>query len=57
MPGTGLGRLPFDVAAQGFLTTGNESSLPMLLASNFILNACERAEQYRIVRVQDGVRR
>ena len=51
MPGTGLGRLPFDVAALGFCAVGNESSLPMLLASNFVLNACERAEQYHIVRL------
>jgi len=37
-PGCGLGRLPFEIAKQGFCCQGNEFSFHMLLPMNFILN-------------------
>ncbi|VEU43389.1 unnamed protein product [Pseudo-nitzschia multistriata] len=38
VPGAGVGRLAFDLAAMGYSVQGNEFSLYMLLASDFILN-------------------
>jgi carnosine N-methyltransferase len=38
VPGAGLGRLAFEIANLGFKCEGNEFSLYMLMASNFILN-------------------
>ena len=38
VPGAGLGRLVFETAKRGFSCQGNEFSLYMLFASNFILN-------------------
>ena len=38
VPGSGLGRLPFDICRLGFACQGNEYSMFMLLASNYILN-------------------
>ncbi|CAE6410787.1 unnamed protein product, partial [Rhizoctonia solani] len=38
VPGAGLGRLAWDVAARGFACQGNEFSHYMLLASYFVLN-------------------
>ncbi|XP_021347160.1 carnosine N-methyltransferase-like isoform X2 [Mizuhopecten yessoensis] len=40
IPGAGLGRLALELAKLGFTCQGNEWSLFMLLASNFILNKC-----------------
>lgn len=40
VPGAGLGRLAFEIAKLGFRCQGNEISLFMLFASNFILNKC-----------------
>lgn len=37
-PGSGLGRLPVELAAAGYIAEGNEFSYYMLLASAFILN-------------------
>ncbi|CRG99835.1 N2227-like protein, putative [Plasmodium relictum] len=37
-PGSGLGRLPYEVAKKGYRSQGNEFSYFMLLASNYILN-------------------
>lgn len=37
-PGSGLGRLPYEVAKRGYNSQGNEFSYFMLLASNYILN-------------------
>ncbi|CEM10850.1 unnamed protein product [Vitrella brassicaformis CCMP3155] len=37
-PGSGLGRLPFEVIRKGYACQGNEFSYFMLLGSNFILN-------------------
>ena len=41
LPGAGLGRLAYDVANLGFQSQGNEFSLYMLFASNYILNQCK----------------
>lgn len=38
VPGAGLGRLIYELACQGFYCEGNEFSLFMLIASNFVLN-------------------
>lgn len=40
VPGAGLGRLAWEIAARGYTCQGNEFSLFMLFASNFILNRC-----------------
>ena len=40
VPGAGLGRLAYEVAKRGFSCQGNEWSLFMLFASNFVLNKC-----------------
>eukprot|EP00922_Rhytidocystis_sp_ex-Travisia-forbesii_P052557 GHVS01077963.1.p1 GENE.GHVS01077963.1~~GHVS01077963.1.p1 ORF type:complete len:307 (+),score=40.28 GHVS01077963.1:125-922(+) len=37
-PGSGLGRLPFEVVRRGYGSQGNEFSYFMLLGSNFVLN-------------------
>lgn len=46
LPGAGLGRLLFELALRGYHTTGNEISYHQLLASNFILNSTQHANQY-----------
>jgi len=38
VPGSGVGRLAFELAAMGYGVQGNEFSMYMLLASDFILN-------------------
>ncbi|XP_059094125.1 carnosine N-methyltransferase-like [Tigriopus californicus] len=48
VPGAGLGRLAFDIAQAGFDCQGNEFSLFMLFASNFVLNKCRTVECYTI---------
>lgn len=48
VPGAGLGRLVFDLCAEGFDTEGNEISYHQLLASSYILNFCHSAEQHTI---------
>jgi SAM-dependent methyltransferase len=48
LPGAGLGRLLFELALRGYHATGNEISYHQLLASNFILNATQHANQYQI---------
>ncbi|KAF4532060.1 hypothetical protein B566_EDAN016132 [Ephemera danica] len=48
VPGAGLGRLVFEIAQQGFSCQGNEFSLFMLLASNFVLNKCLGTNVYSI---------
>ena len=44
VPGAGLGRLMFEIAKAGFSCQGNEFSLYMLFASNFILNRCNESD-------------
>ncbi|KAG0083413.1 hypothetical protein BGZ92_010802 [Podila epicladia] len=48
VPGSGLGRLAFDIAHEGFSCQGNEFSYYMLLASNFILNKTTQVDQFTI---------
>jgi len=48
VPGAGLGRLAFDIANVGFRCQGNEFSLFMLIASNFILNRCPEVNEHVI---------
>ena len=43
VPGAGLARLMVDLAAFGYTIQGNEWSLFMLIASNYILNKCRGA--------------
>lgn len=48
VPGCGLARLPFDLAAShGYHCIANEQSYLMLFAGNFILNNCDRSDKYR----------
>ncbi|KAJ3192735.1 hypothetical protein HK101_006029 [Irineochytrium annulatum] len=48
VPGAGLGRLCYDIVAQGFTVQGNEFSFYMLLASNFILNTVKSVGKHEI---------
>ncbi|KAK5449701.1 hypothetical protein LTS15_008776 [Exophiala xenobiotica] len=48
LPGAGLGRLVFELSRLGYNVTGNEISYHQLLASNFILNCTQHADQYPI---------
>ncbi|SBS89771.1 hypothetical protein, conserved [Plasmodium ovale curtisi] len=47
-PGSGLGRLPYEVAKKGYRSQGNEFSYFMLLSSNFILNYYNKKNSLRI---------
>ena len=47
VPGSGLGRLPYEGACLGFDVRANEQSLFMLLTTNFIIGKCSRADNYR----------
>ena len=40
VPGSGLGRLAWEVHGRGYSVQGSDFSLPMLLASDFLLNGC-----------------
>lgn len=46
VPGSGLGRLVFELCTAGYEVEGNELSYHQLFASSFILNHTNRAEQY-----------
>lgn len=46
VPGAGLGRLAYELAYRGYYCEGNECSLFMLVASNFVLNKCIVDNQY-----------
>ncbi|KAL1132661.1 hypothetical protein AAG570_010613 [Ranatra chinensis] len=48
VPGAGLGRLAYEIAKRGYSCQGNEFSLFMLFASNFILNKCHGIEIYEM---------
>jgi carnosine N-methyltransferase len=48
IPGAGLGRLPYEIAKRGYATQGNEFSMFMLIASNFILNRCKQRNAFCI---------
>jgi carnosine N-methyltransferase len=47
-PGSGLGRLPWEIARKGFACQGNEFSYQMLLVSNYIFNYSSKKESIRI---------
>ena len=44
VPGSGLGRLALELASRGYAVQGNDFSIHMLMASDFILNACGTGE-------------
>ncbi|XP_013176593.1 PREDICTED: UPF0586 protein C9orf41 homolog [Papilio xuthus] len=48
VPGAGLGRLAWEVANRGYTCQGNEFSLFMLFASNFVLNRCSDVNMYTV---------
>ncbi|CAN7980777.1 unnamed protein product, partial [Ixodes pacificus] len=48
VPGAGLGRLAYEIARRGYCCQGNEFSLFMLFASNFILNSCKGTNLYTV---------
>ncbi|KAL8595539.1 hypothetical protein ACOMHN_000747 [Nucella lapillus] len=48
VPGAGLGRLAHEFAQRGYNCQGNEWSLFMLLASNFVLNKCRNPHSLRL---------
>ena len=48
LPGAGLGRLAYEVAKLGYQSQGNEFSLFMLFASNFVLNKCKFKNAFTI---------
>lgn len=47
-PGSGLGRLPYEITKLGFSSEGNEFSYFMLVFSNFFLNCVDSVEEYEI---------
>jgi len=47
-PGSGLGRLPFDLACMGYAAQGNEFSYHMILGSYLMFNRTECAESFTI---------
>eukprot|EP00922_Rhytidocystis_sp_ex-Travisia-forbesii_P052558 GHVS01077964.1.p1 GENE.GHVS01077964.1~~GHVS01077964.1.p1 ORF type:complete len:306 (+),score=51.84 GHVS01077964.1:121-918(+) len=47
-PGSGLGRLPFEVVKRGYGSQGNEFSYFMLMGSNFILNYGMRPKMFTL---------
>jgi len=48
LPGCGLGRLLFELCLAGYNAEGNEISYHQLLASNFILNTTDHANQFKL---------
>lgn len=48
VPGAGLGRLVLELASRGYNIEGNEISYHALLASSWILNQTEQAEQHSL---------
>ncbi|CAL8126988.1 unnamed protein product [Orchesella dallaii] len=47
IPGAGMGRLSHELVRRGYIVQGNEFSLFMLFASNFILNKCSGKAVYK----------
>eukprot|EP01071_Lankesteria_metandrocarpae_P006981 Lankesteria_metandrocarpae@DN4545_c0_g1_i1.p1 len=47
-PGSGLGRLPYEVVSRGYSCHGNEFSYFMLLGSNFMLNNAAPRNTYKL---------
>lgn len=48
VPGAGMGRLSYEIATKGFECQGNEFSLYMLFASNYVLNKCKYRDCYTV---------
>jgi len=48
VPGSGLGRLAWEIASRGYECQGSEFSLYMLFASNFLLNKAVTVDGYTI---------
>ncbi|KAI9590756.1 carnosine N-methyltransferase isoform X2 [Glossina fuscipes] len=48
VPGSGLGRLTYELACRGYECEGNEFSYFMLLASNFVLNCCKEENMHTL---------
>ena len=48
VPGAGLGRLAYEIACRGYTCQGNEFSLFMLFASNFVLNKCKDVDMFTL---------
>ncbi|KAK3094979.1 hypothetical protein FSP39_008676 [Pinctada imbricata] len=48
VPGAGLGRLAYEFAKIGYSCQGNEWSLFMLFASNFVLNKCREVNSFTL---------
>ena len=48
VPGAGLGRLVYEISRRGYFCEGNEFSLFMLIASNFVLNRCLIDNQFEM---------
>ncbi|KAK7204396.1 putative trehalase [Myxozyma melibiosi] len=47
-PGAGLGRLAYEIAAEGYSSQANEFSFHMIIMSNFIINHTEEDYQFSI---------
>ncbi|KAL0490037.1 carnosine N-methyltransferase [Acrasis kona] len=47
-PGSGLGRLSWEIARRGFKSQGNEFSYYMLLSANYILNFVKKTNHFKI---------
>ena len=48
LKGSGLGRLPLELASMGYKSQGHEFSFFMLIPTNFILNFSHKKEQFQI---------
>jgi len=48
VPGSGLGRLVYELAKRGFQAQGNEFGYHMLLMGDFILNATREADEFNL---------
>ncbi|XP_044740628.1 carnosine N-methyltransferase [Chrysoperla carnea] len=48
VPGSGLGRLTYEIASRGFVCQGNEYNLFMLIVSFFVLNRCTELNSFTI---------
>ncbi|WFD32831.1 carnosine N-methyltransferase [Malassezia sp. CBS 17886] len=48
VPGAGMGRLAWELAARGYRTQGNEFSYYMLLPTHFILNNTQRVHEHTL---------
>ncbi|KAL7536729.1 hypothetical protein ACHAXR_007364 [Thalassiosira sp. AJA248-18] len=54
VPGSGLGRLAWEIFSKGYSVQGSDFSLPMLLASDFMLNGCGVPSDGEPASVQNG---